>query len=116
MKIIRLNGQIINVGEWDYVVTEAGEITNPLPIGAVVTEEEYTAPRSQKTDIVLSRLTDAEYDALTTSTVIGIRRAVDMARSTGVISDSHPAFAPFAAGSNALGIIAASRWPVLLAP
>jgi hypothetical protein len=73
-------------------------------------------PRSQKTDIVLGRLTDAEYDALTTSVVIGIRRAVDMARSTGTISDAHPAFAPFVAGADALGIIAADRWEILLAP
>lgn len=80
---------------------EAGAVSNAL---------------SQKTDIVLGRLTDAEYDALTTSTVIGIRRAVDMARSTGVIADSHPAFAPFVAGADALGIIASSRWPALLAP
>jgi hypothetical protein len=77
---------------------------------------EVSNARVQKTDIVLSRLTDAEYDALTTSTVIGIRRAVDMARSTGTISDAHPAFAPFAAGAAALGIIAANRWPALLAP
>lgn len=42
MKITRLNGQVINIGEWDYVVTETGEITNPLPVGAVVTEEDYT--------------------------------------------------------------------------
>jgi hypothetical protein len=72
--------------------------------------------RSQKTDIVLSRLTDAEYDALTSSTVIGIRRAVDMSRSNGTISDAHPAFAPFVAGAAALGIITADRWDALLAP
>ncbi len=77
---------------------------------------EISNSQSQKTDIVLSRLTDAEYDALTTSTIIGIRRAVDMARSTGVISDAHPAFAPFVAGADALGIIAADRWTDLLAP
>ena len=71
---------------------------------------------SQKTEIVLSRLTDAEYDLLTTSTVIAIRRAVDMARSTGVISNAHPAFAPFVAGADALGIIASNRWTELLAP
>jgi hypothetical protein len=77
---------------------------------------EISNTRSQKTDIVLSRLTDAEYDALTTSTIIGIRRAVDMARSTGVISDTHPAFAPFVAEVDALGIISADRWTDLLAP
>ena len=71
---------------------------------------------SQKTDVVISRLTDAEYDALTTNTVIGIRRAVDMARSTGVISDSHPAFATFVNAANTLGIISADRWTDLLAP
>ena len=77
---------------------------------------EVSTARSQKTDIVLSRLTDAEYDALTSSTVIGIRRAVDMARSTGSIADNHPAFAPFVAGAAALGIVAANRWDALLAP
>jgi hypothetical protein len=77
---------------------------------------EISNTRSQKTDIVLSRLTDAEYDALTTSTIIGIRRAVDMARSTGIISNAHPAFAPFVAGADALGIISADRWTDLLAP
>ena len=77
---------------------------------------EVSNARIQKTDIVLSRLTDAEYDALTSSTVIGIRRAVDLARSTGVIADNHPAFAPFTAGAAALGIIAAARWDALLAP
>jgi hypothetical protein len=71
---------------------------------------------SQKTEIVLSRLTDAEYDLLTTSTVISIRRAVDMARSTGIISNAHPAFAPFVAEVDALGIISADRWTDLLAP
>ena len=77
---------------------------------------EVSTARIQKTDIVLSRLTDAEYDSLTSSTVIGIRRAVDLARSTGVIADNHPAFAPFVAGAAALGIIAANRWDALLAP
>jgi len=77
---------------------------------------EVSNARIQKTDIVLSRLTDAEYDALTSSTVIGIRRAVDLARSTGSIADNHPAFAPFVARAAALGIIAANRWTDLLAP
>lgn len=77
---------------------------------------EVSNSRSQKTDIVLSRLTDSEYDALTTNTVIGIRRAVDMARSTGVISDAHPAFFPFVQAADALGIISANRWTELLAP
>jgi len=35
MKIFRSsNGDVINIGEWDYKRDENGNITNPLPMGA----------------------------------------------------------------------------------
>ncbi len=35
MKIFRSsNGDVINIGEWDYKRDENGNITNPLPTGA----------------------------------------------------------------------------------
>lgn len=72
-------------------------------------------PRSQSTRVVLSRLTDAEYTALTTCPVVGIQRAVDTARAEGVISEADPLFVPFKSGAAALGLIAENRWDALLA-
>jgi hypothetical protein len=93
------------------VAAEDYELILPPPAPATP-----PVPRQQETEVVLARLTDAEYDALTTSPHIGIRRAVDAARATGIISEAHPAFAPFVAGADALGIIATTRWAALLAP
>ena len=73
-------------------------------------------PLRQSARVVLDRLTDAEFLALTTSTVPQVKRALETARIEGVILDADPAFATFRAGLDALGIIATTRWPVLLAP
>jgi hypothetical protein len=44
MKVIRLNGIVINIGDWDYGLVEVDhgltDITNPLPEGAVESDEE----------------------------------------------------------------------------
>lgn len=47
MKVIKLDGKVINIGEWDYNITTdeaTGEkvINNPLPDGAVESDEEVT--------------------------------------------------------------------------
>lgn len=41
-----LNGQVIHIGDWDYFApmddTETnGEITNPMPVGAVVEQRDF---------------------------------------------------------------------------
>jgi hypothetical protein len=76
-----------------------------------------TAPLSQSTDVVVDRLTDAEIDALTAPTAPTVaRRAWLAATSTGLISQADPRYASLTAALDAAGIIAANRWPVLLAP
>ena len=45
MKVFRLKGEVINVGDWDYMIRinkETGEETigNPLPVGVVESEED----------------------------------------------------------------------------
>lgn len=74
-------------------------------------------PRTQVTDKVLDRLTDAEIDALTEPAApTAARRAWLAATSTGVISEADPRFPSLTAALDAAGIISAGRWPVLLAP
>jgi hypothetical protein len=74
------------------------------------------APLRQSTDIVVDRLTDAEIDALTAPTAPTVaRRAWLAATSTGLISQADPRFASLTAALDAAGIIAANRWPALLA-
>lgn len=73
--------------------------------------------RRQATDIVLDRMTDAEIDALTSPAAPTFaRRAWLAATATGIISEADPRFPTLTAALNQAGIIAASRWPVLLAP
>lgn len=74
------------------------------------------APRKQSARVVLSRLTDSEYTALTTSSVVGIQRALETARIEAVISEADPDFEAFVTGCHVLGIIDVNRWPALLAP
>jgi hypothetical protein len=44
-KVFTLNGQIINIGEWDYCITTDDEgselVSNPLPDGAIEEDVEY---------------------------------------------------------------------------
>lgn len=75
------------------------------------------APLRQATDIVLDRLTDAEIDALTAPAAPTFaRRAWLAATATGLISETDPRFSTLTAALDAAGIIAATRWPALLAP
>jgi hypothetical protein len=74
------------------------------------------APLVQSARVVLARLTPAEKAALRACTVPAIQDAYDVALITGVISEADPEFASFIGGLDALGIIAAARWPALLAP
>ena len=76
-----------------------------------------TAPLSQSTDVVVDRLTNAEFSALTAATAPAFaRRALLVATSVGAISQADRRYAAFTAALDAAGIIAANRWPVLLAP
>jgi hypothetical protein len=85
-------------------------LTNPRTLPAPA------APLVQSARVVLARLTPTEKAALRACTVTAIQDAYDVALITGVISEADPEFASFIGGLDALGIIAAVRWPALLAP
>lgn len=72
--------------------------------------------RRQETRVVISRMTEEERAALFGSNNTQVRTLVAMALATGTISDADPDYATGVAGLAALGIIASSRWPALLAP
>ncbi|MES2692657.1 MAG: hypothetical protein V4773_04230 [Verrucomicrobiota bacterium] len=75
------------------------------------------APLRQETDIVLQRLTEQERDALFTAARDSTAIAYFVARATaaGAINQADPQFPAAAAALDALGIILAPRWAVLLA-
>jgi len=124
MKIIRLNGKIINVGAWDYgkIIDEETDevlaITNPLPNGAVESEEDYVPVVKLNSDTVLSRLTPAEREALFTArrTVWQVDYFLTRASTTGIVSTSDPDLDQAKVMFAQLGIITADRWTELLAP
>lgn len=39
MKVIKLDGKVINIGDWDYKLDDNGVETNPLPDGAIEVDE-----------------------------------------------------------------------------
>jgi len=74
------------------------------------------APRTQSGATVIRRLTDAEIIALDSSSHPAAIRAKMIAQSEGVISEADQDFAALTGALDQLGIIAANRWEVLLAP
>lgn len=74
------------------------------------------APRTQSGATVIRRLTDAEIVALDASKHPAAIRAKMLAQSEGVISEADQDFAALTGALDQLGIIAANRWEVLLAP
>lgn len=96
---------------WVAAQLAAGWTPAPVPAEPVTPE-----PRRQATDIILDRLTDAEVVALTSSAHPAARRAWLAATSTGTVSEADPRFPALVSALDQLGIIAAARWPALLAP
>jgi hypothetical protein len=74
------------------------------------------APRTQSGATVIRRLTDAEIVALDASKHPAAIRAKMIAQSEGVISEADQDFAALTGALDQLGIIAANRWEILLAP
>lgn len=109
-RIATPSGQVIGIHANTTPSPDAVEadIANPPPAPAV--------PLVQSSRVVLARLTPTEKAALRACTVSAIQDAYDVALITGVISGADPEFAAFIGGLDALGIIAAARWPALLAP
>lgn len=98
----------------------------PVTSGTVrMDESEYSTwlmgqpakPLRQDTLIVLNRLTDAESQALHSAEQSDYRvwKFIHMA-DCGVIDQADPNYAAGVALLDSLGIIAAARWPTLLAP
>lgn len=75
------------------------------------------APVRLDTDLVLSRFTDAERAALFTArrSVWQVDYFITRAATTGIVSTADPDLPAAQAMFAALGIIAADRWPALLA-
>lgn len=65
---------------------------------------------------VIRRLTDTEIVALDASKHPAAIRAKMLAQSEGTISEADPDFAALTGALDQLGIIAANRWEILLAP
>lgn len=40
MKTIYLNDVLINIGEWNYMIDDDGNVANPLPEGIIEKDEE----------------------------------------------------------------------------
>jgi len=80
---------------------EAGEVNHSL---------------TQSGATVIRRLTDTEIVALDSSSHPAAIRAKMLAQSEGVISESDQDFSALTGALDQLGIIAANRWEVLLAP
>ncbi len=89
--------------------------TNGQPIGTSRAEATPEHLR-QSGATVIRRLTDAELVALDASKHPAAIRAKMLAQSEGLISETDPDFPALTAALDALGIIAANRWPTLLAP
>jgi len=70
----------------------------------------------QSTRTVISRLTDAESEALFGSDQWQIKAFVAMATAEGAIRSDDPAFVAGVPALNVLNIIATARWELLLAP
>lgn len=104
------NGQVIGI--------RANTAPSPANVEADISNRAPapSAPLSQSARVVLARLTPAEKAALRACSVPGIQDAYDVALIEGRISEADPDFPAFRAGLDALGIIAAARWPALLAP
>ncbi len=85
---------------------------------AWVAAQEAAAPKRQETGIVRRRLTPAEKQALHAACASSWQIAdfVALADSEGIIDESDPQFSDAVAALDSLGIIAADRWPALLAP
>lgn len=121
-------GTVIGHAEGSYIISTTDGRVIGIPAATTPSPENVEAdiaapvvpppaPLRQATDIVLDRLTDAEIDALTAPAAPTFaRRAWLAATSTGLISETDPRFAALTAALDAAGIIAATRWPALLAP
>lgn len=85
---------------------------------AEIAAQQAAAPKRQETGIVRRRLTSAEKQALHAACASSWQIAdfVALADSEGVIDESDPQFSDAVAALDSLGIIAADRWPALLAP
>ena len=79
-------------------------------------EDVSSIPRTQSGATVIRRLTDAEIVALDASKHPAAIRAKMIAQSEGVISESDQDFTALTGALDQLGIIAANRWEILLAP
>lgn len=65
MNIFRLNGEVINIGDWDYGINEEGTVTNPLPDGAVSSDEEVVTTDAGIFVVTeYKRLRESEYPAI----------------------------------------------------
>ena len=66
MKAVVLNGRVINVGDWDYGIDKSGDVTNPMPAGALVGD--FDIVENAKGQLVLAddyrALRAAEYPAI----------------------------------------------------
>ena len=102
---------------WEEMTIEAFNLWKDEQIsnGWVAPCPQYTEAKRQSARVVLNRLTDVEYVALTTCSNISIQRGLESARIEGIISTEDPDFQAFVDGCDSLGIIVASRWDDLLA-
>lgn len=114
-------------GSLSRVVEVADDAPPPAPPWERMTHADYAAWVSaqyasqllrQDTLTVLNRLTDAEDQALHSAEQSDYRVAkfVLMASSSGVIDQADPNYNAAVTLLDSLGIIAAARWPTLLAP
>lgn len=99
-----------------------GEETTTIPdvddatLLAAILAPEPAPTLTQSIETVLGRLTDAEFTALIDSADVRVRRFIKIAEMRGRIRSDHPDTLAAVQLLDALDIIAAERWPTLLAP
>jgi len=116
---LNLTGVTLTVENGRATITANETVTDAMQAKVQEWHEagEVSTAQKQATDVVLDRMTDDEVNALTSPTAPTFaRRAWLAATSTGIISEADPRFSTLTAALDQAGIIAASRWPALLAP
>lgn len=104
------DGSVIWSGEAEPSLADLSDaIASPRPKPSATTVE-------QTLEVVVSRLTSGEIDALLGSTDSDVRRFLELARIRGKIRPGSSDFLAAKALLDSLNIITAARWDTILAP
>ena len=92
------------------------QIDDSVLLAAIMGPEPVAVPEVVPLQTFMDRLTDAEFMALDASTNAQVKRFMYRMENQGGIRPGHPDITAAITLLDSLGIIAAARWPTLLAP